>query len=81
MSTATRGARKPPELAGAAFSPGLLSYAPPLNEFSGAAPLGPSQLAIVASFPFIVCGADDVRRLLVRRQGGKYDHEPITHRG
>jgi hypothetical protein len=29
--------------------------------------LTPAQLAIVAPFPFIVWGADEIRRLLIRR--------------
>jgi calcium-translocating P-type ATPase len=46
----------------------LLIYAPPLHGFFGTAALDPAQLATVAPFPFIVWGADELRRLLVRRR-------------
>jgi calcium-translocating P-type ATPase len=42
-------------------------YLPALNSFFGTAPLSPGQLAIVAPFPLIVWGADETRRMLVRR--------------
>jgi magnesium-transporting ATPase (P-type) len=42
-------------------------YLPALNDFFGTEPLSPSQLAIVAPFPFIVWGADEIRRALARR--------------
>jgi len=41
---------------------------PALNSVFGTAALGPAQLATVAPFPFIVWGADEIRRLLVRRR-------------
>jgi hypothetical protein len=37
------------------------------NRF-GTAALSPGQLATVAPFPFVVWGADEIRRLLVRRR-------------
>ena len=57
-------------LAGIAFSlafAALLIYAPPLHGFFGTAALTPAQLATVAPFPFVVWGADELRRFLVRR--------------
>jgi calcium-translocating P-type ATPase len=45
----------------------LFIYAPPFQEILGTAPLEPSSLLFVAPFPFIVWGADELRRYLVRR--------------
>ncbi len=42
-------------------------YLPALQNVFGTAALSPGQLATVAPFPFIVWGADEIRRLLVRR--------------
>ena len=42
-------------------------YLPALRGFFGTAALAPAQLATVAPFPFIVWGADETRRLLIRR--------------
>src|SRR6185437_6125445 len=58
-------------LGGIAFSlafAALLIYAPPLHGFFGTAALSPAQLATVAPYPFIVWGADELRRLLIRRR-------------
>jgi magnesium-transporting ATPase (P-type) len=49
-----------------AFAAALI-YLPALNSFFGTAPLTGAQLATVAPFPFIVWGADELRRLLLRR--------------
>ena len=49
-----------------AFAAALV-YLPVLQRFFGTAALSPAQLAIVAPFPFIVWGADEIRRLLLRR--------------
>ena len=49
-----------------AFAAALI-YTPALNSFFGTAPLTGAQLATVAPFPFIVWGADELRRLLLRR--------------
>lgn len=57
-------------LGGIAFSlafAALLIYLPALQGFFGTAALTPAQLALVAPFPFIVWGADELRRLLIRR--------------
>ena len=49
-----------------AFAAALI-YIPALNSIFGTAALTPAQLATVAPFPFIVWGADELRRLLLRR--------------
>jgi calcium-translocating P-type ATPase len=57
-------------LGGIAFSlafAGLLIYVPGLHAVFGTAALSPAQAATVAPFPFIVWGADELRRLLLRR--------------
>ena len=64
-------------LGGIAFSlvfAAVLVYAPPLHGFFGTAALSPAQLATVAPFPFIVWGADEVRRLLIRRRSQNRRH-------
>ena len=50
-----------------AFAAALI-YLPALNSIFGTAPLTTSQLATVLPFPFIVWGADELRRLLLRRR-------------
>ncbi len=58
-------------LGGIAFSlafAALLIYAPALHGFFGTAALSPGQLVTVAPFPFVVWGADELRRLVVRRR-------------
>jgi magnesium-transporting ATPase (P-type) len=45
-------------------------YAPPLQGFFGTAALTPGQLATVAPFPFIIWGADEIRRMLLRHRAG-----------
>jgi len=58
-------------LGGIAFSlvfAALLIYVPALQSVFGTAPLAPAQLATVAAYPFIVWGADEIRRLLIRRR-------------
>ncbi len=50
-----------------AFAAALV-YLPPLHGLFGTAALAPAQLAVVAPFPFIVWGADELRRMLARRR-------------
>ncbi|HKS49860.1 MAG TPA: cation-transporting P-type ATPase [Amycolatopsis sp.] len=45
----------------------LLVYVPPIQAVLGTAALGPDMLALVLPFPFIVWGADEIRRWLLRR--------------
>ncbi len=47
-----------------------LVYVPFLQDVFGTAALGPTELAILATFPFVVWGADELRRYLMRRRGG-----------
>ena len=47
-----------------------LVYVPFLQDIFGTAALGPAELAVLASFPFIVWGADELRRAHVRRRVG-----------
>ena len=49
----------------------LVVYLPPMQGFFGTAALSGGQLATVAPFPFIVWGADEIRRALVRRRHPK----------
>ena len=49
-----------------AFAAALI-YLPVLQGVFGTEALTPAQLAIVAPFPFIVWGAGEIRRLLLRR--------------
>jgi magnesium-transporting ATPase (P-type) len=53
-----------------AFAAALI-YLPALHRLFGTAALSPGQLAIVAPFPLIVWGADEIRRALVRRRAGR----------
>lgn len=50
-----------------AFAAALV-YLPALHGFFGTAALSPGQLATVAPYPFIVWGADELRRALARRR-------------
>jgi calcium-translocating P-type ATPase len=43
-------------------------YAPPLQGFFGTDALTPAQLLTVAPYPFIVWGADEIRRAILRRR-------------
>ena len=49
----------------------LFIYAPPFQSLLGTAALGPDALAFAAPFPFIVWGADELRRWLLRRRDAK----------
>jgi calcium-translocating P-type ATPase len=45
-----------------------LIYEPHLQEIFGTAALGPTEVGILACFPVVVWGADELRRYLVRRR-------------
>jgi calcium-translocating P-type ATPase len=47
---------------------GALIYVPAFQPIFHTAPLGASELAILATFPFIVWGADELRRFVLRRR-------------
>ncbi len=69
-----------------------LIYLPPLQAVFGTAALGPLELAILVPFPFVVWGADELRRWARRRRAGRAaepgarvtgrgrSHEPLTGR-
>ena len=44
-----------------------LVYLPPLQAAFSTAALGPSELVILLPFPFIIWGADELRRLFLRK--------------
>jgi magnesium-transporting ATPase (P-type) len=44
-------------------------YLPLLQDVFGTAALGPAELALLATFPLVVWGADEARRALLRRRG------------
>jgi magnesium-transporting ATPase (P-type) len=48
-----------------------LVYLPAMHGLFGTAALSPAQLATVAPFPFLVWGADEMRRLIVRRRAAR----------
>jgi magnesium-transporting ATPase (P-type) len=50
-----------------------LIYVPPLQTLFGTAALGPVELAVLAVFPVVVWGSDELRKWFVRsRQRGNY---------
>ena len=51
-----------------------LIYLPPLQDLFGTAPLGPVELGILAVFPVVVWGADEVRRARLRRRSRARSH-------
>ena len=55
----------------------LIVYAPPLQSLLATASLDPWMLAYVLPFPFIVWGADELRRWLVRRSGSGYARDSV----
>ena len=60
-----------PLLAGIGFSLAFaftLIYLPPLHRVFGTAALSPKQLLVVVPFPFIVWGADELRRAVMRHR-------------
>jgi len=50
----------------------MLIYLPAMQGVFGTEALAPAQLATVAPFPFIVWGADEFRRFLLRRYRARY---------
>jgi calcium-translocating P-type ATPase len=45
-----------------------LVYVPPLQQVFGTAALGWAEIGILATFPLVVWGADELRRLVIRRR-------------
>jgi magnesium-transporting ATPase (P-type) len=54
-------------------------YLPAFQSLLGTAALEPHMVAIVAPFPFIVWGADELRRWLVRRRIRRPEGRPAAH--
>ena len=54
-------------------------YLPPLHALFGTEALSPSQVAMVAPFPFIVWGADEIRRWLRRRAHHELGDQDDAH--
>jgi magnesium-transporting ATPase (P-type) len=50
---------------------GAIIYLPPLQSLLATAPLPPEALALTLPFPFIVWGADELRRWFVRRHAAR----------
>ena len=48
--------------------PRIFVYAPPFHALLGTASLSADELLFVAPFPFVVWGADELRRWYVRRR-------------
>ena len=48
----------------------IFIYAPVFQRMLGTASLSAAQVVIVLPYPFIVWGADELRRLVIRRHGG-----------
>ena len=49
----------------------VVIYVPAFQPIFHTAPLGATELAMLATFPVIVWGADEIRRLLLRRRAGE----------
>ncbi|MBN9635742.1 MAG: cation transporting ATPase C-terminal domain-containing protein, partial [Actinobacteria bacterium] len=45
----------------------VIIYVPPVQTVLGTAALSPTMLALTIPYPFIVWGADELRRWLIRR--------------
>jgi magnesium-transporting ATPase (P-type) len=54
-------------------------YAPPLQTLLGTAALPASDLAILLPYPFIVCGADELRRYIMRRRAATASAPTNSH--
>ncbi len=56
----------------------IVIYAPPFQHLFHTAALGPSDLALLATFPFVVWGSDEIHRALLRhRDGGSAPPAPL----
>jgi magnesium-transporting ATPase (P-type) len=54
----------------------ILIYVPLFQELLATAPLGPAELLFALPFPFIVWGADELRRYLIRRHASAGRRSP-----
>ena len=55
-------------------------YAPPLQSLLGTATLPPRDLALLLPYPFIVWGADEARRFLLRRHASRRERPASARR-
>jgi hypothetical protein len=46
-------------------------YVPPLQSLFGTAALGPAEVGVLATFPVLVWGSDELRRAAVRRRSAR----------
>ncbi|MFI9415374.1 cation-translocating P-type ATPase [Nocardia gamkensis] len=60
---------------------GVIIYVPVLQSLLGTAALTPAMLAFTLPYPFIVWGADELRRWLLRRRRAAQAEHPSTVRG
>ena len=65
-------------IAGELLLAAVFVYAPPLQALLGTAALPPRDLAFLAPYPFIVWGADELRRWLVRRHQARTAKVPVA---
>jgi calcium-translocating P-type ATPase len=61
-------------IAGVIVFAALFMYVPPFQKLLGTAALPPRYLVILLPYPFIVLGADELRKWLVRRRTGRHNH-------
>ena len=54
-------------------------YVPPLQTLLGTAALPPRDVLFLLPYPFIVCGADELRRWVMRRWSAGRDHPAALH--
>jgi calcium-translocating P-type ATPase len=52
----------------------ILIYVPAFQSLLGTAPLSPVEVLFTLPYPFIVWGADELRRYLIRRHASRPDH-------
>jgi magnesium-transporting ATPase (P-type) len=63
-------------VAGVIVFAALFVYVPPLQRLLGTAALPPRYLVLLLPYPFIVLGADELRKWIVRRRGSSLGHRP-----
>lgn len=56
----------------------ILIYVPPFQAMLATAPLSPTELLFALPFPFIVWGADELRRYLIRRRAQRPARHPLA---
>ena len=61
-------------IAGVVVLAGVFVYVPPVQSLLGTAALPPRDLLFLLPYPFIVWGADEIRRWIIRRRGTSHTH-------